>query len=115
MPTDQPPLPDANGASLLDLDAACRVVEREANSARGRPPQRRLRVLRDAIVARAWGWVIYYGDGYADIDLDGERPTFPPYLVNCRSGEILGTGSAWPVRKYVEDYETRLLGEARTS
>ena len=93
---------------MLDLTAASALVEREANLSFGRSRDNRLRVLREAIVEKHWGWIIYYGDGYADVDADPENPSYPPYLVNRQTGEILGTGHAWPVAKYVEDYETRL-------
>ena len=94
----------------MDLTTASALVEREANLTHDRPHGSRLRVLREAGIAKPGGWIIFYGDGYSDVDGNPQKPSYPPYLVNRTTGEILGTGRAWPVNKYVEDYETRSLG-----
>ena len=33
-----------------------------------------------------------------------------PYIVNKETGELFVTGTVWPLDKYIEDYETQILG-----
>ncbi len=33
-------------------------------------------------------------------------------IVNRSTGELVITGTAWPIDKYIDDYETRLLAES---
>ncbi|MDP6828698.1 MAG: hypothetical protein QF515_16535 [Pseudomonadales bacterium] len=47
----------------MDLTAASALVKRQANLAYGPSPHNRLRVLRDTVIAKPWGWIIYSGDG----------------------------------------------------
>ena len=95
----------------MNLNEALRLVEREANLSLGRAVENRLRSFNDYTETKDWGWVIYYGDGHADMDAsNGELVSeYPPYLVNRTTGEVFCTGKAWPTAKYVDDYETRLL------
>ncbi len=95
----------------MNLHEALRLVEREANLSLGRAPDERVRSFDEYTETKDWGWVIYYGDGHADMDMANGEPIskYPPYLVNRTTGEVFCTGMAWPAAKYIEDYETRLL------
>jgi len=91
--------------------AARLIVEREANRERGTDRIGRLRVFDELTLELPWGWVMYVGESVADFDetSTGVHSLHPVFLVNRVTGELLTAGRAWPVEKYVEDYETRLL------
>lgn len=88
---------------MLTRHAARLVVEREAN--RHAPAGARLYVYDVDTIERPWGWVMFYGP------LDRSQASVArgaAYLVNRVTGELLTAGSAWPIEKYIDDYETRL-------
>lgn len=97
---------------MIDRHAAIRIVEREMNVRDGRhaePLEQRFRVFDEFTIERSWGWVMYFGTSYADFDEQGTRlaSRYPPCLVDRRTGALESAGAAWPVEKYIEDFETR--------
>ncbi len=92
---------------MISRQAARRIVERELNHADAASADRYY-VFDELTIERPWGWVMFYGRLG-----DRDRPQAPPYIVNRVTAELEVTGAAWPVAKYIDDYETRLLA-ART-
>ena len=69
-------------------------------------------IIENATIEKSWGWVFFYNskkflksEKIQDMLLGNA-----PYIVNKKTGEIQVTGTAWPIEKYIEDYETQLLG-----
>ncbi len=92
---------------MLTHHAARLVVEREAN--RNASTGTRLYVYDGDTIERPWGWVMFC-EPLARTHA-GRRGA--AYLVNRVTGELLTAGSAWPIEKYIEDYETRLKSVTR--
>ncbi len=102
---------------MITYSAARLIVEREMNRSYGRAGlerSQRLRVFDEHTREVPWGWVIYFGDSYADIEEPDTaeeelRSRFPPCLVERRRGELMTAGKAWPLEKYVGDFAMHLL------
>jgi hypothetical protein len=94
---------------MITRTAARLIVEREVNRPEpGGRLRRRLHVFDEYTIERPWGWVMFYGA--LARSPSGEHPRQnPPYLVDRVTGDMEVAGTAWPVEKYIEDYETRLL------
>ena len=96
---------------MISYTAACRIVEREMNLSyerSGLERIRRLRVFEEFTREAAWGWVIYYGDSYADFPETAES-VYPPCLVDRNRGTLFATGKSWVLEKYIGDFEMQLL------
>ncbi len=95
---------------MISADKARAIVEAEI-SLPGSPNQPLMAILEDSTIEREWGWVFFYQSaqyletGNPKDQLAGNAP----YIVNRQTGELVATGTAWPIEKYIEDYETRLL------
>ena len=73
-----------------------------------------IEILGASTIEREWGWVFFYQSSEY---LQTQNPAAmlagnAPIVVNRKTGELTVTGTAWPVEKYIEDYETRLLSGA---
>jgi hypothetical protein len=74
-------------------------------------PDMMLEIIDEATIEKEWGWVFFY-DSAAHLrsgDLRDAIAGNAPIFVNRSTGELVITGTAWPIDKYIEDYETRLL------
>ena len=74
-------------------------------------PDMELEVIDNATIEKEWGWVFFY-DSAAHLRSGDFRDAIAgnaSIIVNRASGELIVTGTAWPIDKYIEDYETRLL------
>ena len=99
---------------MINYRAACLIIDREMNLAYGRPQRKRterLRVMDEFTRELDWGWVIYFGDSDADVELVADEPVskFPPCLVDRQEGRLFSTGKSWPLEKYMGDFEMQLL------
>jgi hypothetical protein len=91
---------------MISRRAARLIVERAIN--RNAEVPRRY-VFDELTIERPWGWVMYHGTAPAADDLHRANP---PFLINRVTGELIAAGQTWPIEKYIEDYETRLLTAA---
>ncbi|MEM6483625.1 MAG: YrhB domain-containing protein [Pseudomonadota bacterium] len=98
----------------LSYSEAKSLVERELTQMDFAPSSVDVNIVDDATVEKNWGWVFFYQSkkfletGDASLALAGNAP----FIVNRQTGDIVATGTAWPVEKYIEDYETQLLSDA---
>lgn len=76
-------------------------------------PDMVLEVIDDATIEKEWGWVFFYDSAAHSRsgDISDAIAGNAPIIVNRASGELVVTGTAWPIDKYIEDYESRLLSE----
>jgi hypothetical protein len=73
-----------------------------------------LEIIDEDTIEKEWGWIFYY-DSAAHLrsgDIKDAIAGNAPIFVNRSTGELVITGTAWPIDKYIEDYETRLLAES---
>ncbi len=67
-------------------------------------------VLVSETIEKEWGWVFFYQDkkfvetGDFQYMLGGNAP----YIVNRKTGELVLTGTAYPVEHYIREYEQTL-------
>jgi len=68
-------------------------------------------IVDDSTIEREWGWVFFYNNKkYLETgDFSYALAGNAPMIVNKRTGELVTTGTARPIDKYIEDYETKLL------
>ena len=70
-------------------------------------------VSRSLTSERSWGWVIHYQSkkyietGEVRYQIAGNGP----YFVNRNTGEMLYTGTALSIEKYIEEYEEQLRND----
>lgn len=74
----------------------------------------RIEILGESTIEREWGWIFFYqsSEYLRTQDPAAMLAGNAPVIVNRETGELTITGTAWPVEKYIEDYETRLLSGA---
>ena len=63
---------------------------------------------------KSWGWIIYY-QSQKYIETKNEKYLLAgngPYFVNKNTGEMLYTGTAETVEKYIEWYENQLSSDS---
>ncbi len=96
---------------MIDLKAAVLIVERELNLYRTDDDSSRYVVFQDLTLTLDWGWVLYYGTELELYTTDNRisSRSYAPFLVNRVTSELQQAGKAWPIEKYIEDYETRLF------
>jgi hypothetical protein len=67
-------------------------------------------VLENETIEKEWGWVFFYqSKKYMETKnfqhlLAGNAP----YIVNRMSGDVLSTGTAYPIDHYIEEYKKTL-------
>lgn len=68
-------------------------------------------IVEHATIEKPWGWVFFYqsSEYLRTKDPSAALAGNTPIIVNKETGELRATGTAWPVEKYIHDYETRLL------
>lgn len=98
---------------MLTKAEAKSLVEAEINQPDPYWPEKRVQILYEATLERQWGWVFFYQSSEY---LETHKPSAAlvgnaPYIVNKNTGELMVTGTAWPVEKYLEEYEERLLSD----
>jgi hypothetical protein len=77
------------------------------------PPAPKMKVLSDLTDERDWGWIIYY---QSEEYLETQDPSDmlagnAPYFVNRSTGEMIHTGTAYPIEHYVQEYEAQLQSD----
>jgi hypothetical protein len=67
-------------------------------------------IIEDATIEKAWGWVFFYqsSEYLRTKDPAAALAGNAPIIVNAETGELTVTGTAWPVEKYIANYEMRL-------
>lgn len=99
---------------MITLEEARNRVKVEISKPDLYSPDLVLEIIDDATIEKEWGWVFFY-DSTAHMrsgDIKDAIAGNAPIIVNRATGELVITGTAWPVDKYIEDYETRLLSGA---
>jgi hypothetical protein len=67
-------------------------------------------VLEIETIEKEWGWVFFYQSkkyietGELQYMLLGNAP----YIVNRKTGELVSTGTAYPIEQYIKEYEQTL-------
>jgi hypothetical protein len=96
---------------MITLEEAKALVQAEISRDNPYEPDMKLEILDAETVEKEWGWIFCY-DSVDHIRTGDDRYLLAgnaPIIVNKATGELFVTGTAWPIEKYVEDYETRLL------
>ena len=99
---------------MITLEEARNLVKAEISKPDPYCPDLVLEIVDDATIEKEWGWVFFY-DSEAHMrsgDIKDAIAGNAPVIVNRATGELVFTGTAWPVDKYIEDYETRLRSGA---
>jgi hypothetical protein len=67
-------------------------------------------VLQDKTIEKEWGWVFFYQsrEYLETADFSYMLVGNAPYIVNRNTGEIVITGTAYPVEHYIQEYELNL-------
>jgi len=97
---------------VITLEEAKKRVRVEISKPDLHSPDMVLEIVDEATIEKKWGWVFFY-DSVAHMrsgDIKDAIAGNAPIIVNRANGELVITGTAWPIEKYIEDYETRLLG-----
>jgi hypothetical protein len=74
------------------------------------PERPEISILDDETIEKSWGWVFFYQSseflktGDTSVALAGNAP----YIVHNRSGELVETGTAYPIEYYIEQFEKTL-------
>ena len=70
----------------------------------------RLVILDEHTIEKEWGWVFFYNtEQYAKSeDIIDTLVGNAPYIVNKNTGELVETGTAYPIEDYIEEYESKL-------
>jgi hypothetical protein len=100
--------------TMITIDEAMALVQAEISKENLYEPDLVLEILESATLGKEWGWVFFY-DSAEHIRTGDDNDAIAgnaPFIVNRDSGELVVTGTAWPIEKYIEDYETRLLSGA---
>ena len=73
-------------------------------------PKMRLQIVDELTIEQSWGWVFFCQSGqYLESGkLSEQLAGNVPFIVNKHTGELVPTGTAWPIQKYIEDYEKEL-------
>ena len=98
---------------MITFEEARKRVIVEISKADPYSPDMVLEVIDDATIEKEWGWVFFY-DSAAHLRSGDIRDAIAgnaPIIVDRSTGELVITGTAWPIDKYIEDYETRLLSD----
>jgi hypothetical protein len=99
---------------MIPIEEARSIVEAELSRLDSPDVRPSMAILENSTIERDWGWVFFYQSveyletGNPSDQLAGNAP----YIVNRHTGELVATGTAWPIEKYIEDYETRLLSSS---
>ena len=66
-----------------------------------------LAIIDDETIEKAYGWIFFYQtrDYLKTGDMLDTLVGNAPYIVNKYTGEIIETGTAYPVEDYIADYE----------
>ena len=99
---------------MITIDDAMALVQSEISKENPFEPDLIFEILESETLEREWGWVFFY-DSADHIRTGDEKYAIAgnaPLIVNKISGELIVTGTAWPIEKYIEDYETRILSGA---
>jgi hypothetical protein len=99
---------------MITIDDAMALVQSEISKENLYEPDLVLEILDSETLEKEWGWVFFY-DSADHIRTGDDKYAIcgnAPFIVNRTSGELVATGTAWPIEKYIEDYETRLLSGA---
>ncbi len=99
---------------MITFEEARSRVQVEISKPDPYSPDLVLEIVDDATIEKEWGWVFFY-DSAAHMrsgDIKDAIAGNAPVIVNRATGELIITGTAWPVDKYIEDYETRLRSGA---
>jgi len=99
---------------MITREQAESLVLTEVRGSSPATDSERIEILGESTIEREWGWVFFY---QSSAYLQTKNPVAmlagnAPIIVNKKTGELTVTGTAWPVEKYIEDYETRLLSGA---
>jgi hypothetical protein len=64
-------------------------------------------IVDEATIERPWGWVFFYNSKLwlQTRDIRYALAGNAPFLVERESGRVLATGTAYPVERYIENYE----------
>ena len=96
---------------MITYEEAKALVQTEISKENPYEPDLKLEILDADTVEKEWGWIFYYDS--ADHIRTGDDIYLlagnAPIIVNKETGELFVTGTSWPIEKYIEDYETRLL------
>ena len=96
---------------MITIEEAMALVQFEISKEDPYEPKLVFEILESATLEKEWGWVFFY-DSVDHIRTGDDKDAIAgnaPFIVNRNSGELVVTGTAWPIEKYIEDYETRLL------
>ena len=92
----------------MTYDEARDLVHKKINEPDPYWPDRPgISILDDETIKKSWGWVFFYQSseflrtGVTSDALAGNAP----YIVHKHSGELVETGTAYPIEYYIEQYE----------
>ena len=99
---------------MITLEEAKALVQAEISKDNPYEPDMKLEILDADTVEKEWGWIFFY-DSVDHIRTGDDKYLLAgnaPIIVNKETGELTVTGTSWPIEKYIDDYETRLLSGA---
>lgn len=66
-----------------------------------------LAIIDDVTIEKEYGWVFFYEtkEYLKTCDFVDTLVGNAPYIVNKYTGEVIETGTAYPVDEYIEEYE----------
>jgi hypothetical protein len=97
-----------NGVVVLTKDEAKQLVYARINaedSSAGKMVE--LAIIDNETIEKEYGWVFFYQtEAYLKTGDIGDRLVGnAPYIVNKYTGEVIETGTAYPVEDYIAEYE----------
>ncbi len=74
------------------------------------PDKPEIVILDEATLTKEYGWVFFYQSAkyLSTNDIGDCLAGNAPYIVNKNTGELVSTGTAYPLEQYLEDYETKI-------
>lgn len=68
-----------------------------------------LAIIDDETIEKEYGWVLFYQtkDYLKTGDFADTLVGNAPYIVNKYTGEVIETGTAYPIEDYIAEYESK--------
>ena len=85
------------------------VIEKLAEKVNSHEPVEWL-IIENETIEKEWGWVFFYQSRlYMETNNFTEMLTGnAPYIVNKHTGDVVITGTAYPLDFYIQEYEKQL-------
>ena len=67
-------------------------------------------ILDENTIEKVWGWIFFYQSSlYLESkDISDALAGNAPLIVNKNTGEVIETGTAYPLEQYVQEYEVKI-------